>query len=508
MKRIKINSLFLVLLSVVFCTACDMDKMPQGSLGGDIDFTLQDCRNYRIGLYTSFRELTTGAFVIYSDIQMDDFHGVSEYTGALNMLYTGNITPGTELIETIWAGDYAGISQANYFFQKMEVMQATTKLTATEISEVKRYNAEALFMRAFCYFDLAQRFCAAYSPETAAMEYTGMPLVTKYDPTSDNTQYPGRSTLEATYQLIWDDLEQALEDMAGYEEKNPEEMPYAMSPWITSDVIKALQARVALTMGDYETALKKSESLINSSGYALTNNATDLYSFWRDDWGTGEAFWLVTMTRDYTGSSNGSMFLTNTGDQISFIPTQDVASLFEKEDIRMKSYLADRPIKVTLGTETVAAFSKYPGNPYLYYNINTFTNMAKPFRLAEQYLIAAESAAELAQVSKANLYLNNLRKSRIAGYTTKQYAGARLAEEIQTERRRELLGEGFRMNDLKRKHKGFQRSKGQKTGLVINKIGNVHLLKYEADDYRFVWPIPQGEIDTNPQIKSQQNPGY
>lgn len=33
-------------------------------------------------------------------------------------------------------------------------------------------------------------------------------------------------------------------------------------------------------------------------------------------------------------------------------------------------------------------------------------------------------------------------------------------------------------------------------------------LKYDADDYRFVWPIPKDEIDSNPQLKNQQNPGY
>lgn len=101
-----------------------------------------------------------------------------------------------------------------------------------------------------------------------------------------------------------------------------------------------------------------------------------------------------------------------------------------------------------------------------------------------------------------------MKKNRITGYESKQLAGDNLMKEIKAERRRELLCEGFRLSDLKRWHEGFERSEGQKTGTVINKLGNVHRLKYDADDYRLVWPIPQEEIDANPQIKSQQNPGY
>ena len=28
------------------------------------------------------------------------------------------------------------------------------------------------------------------------------------------------------------------------------------------------------------------------------------------------------------------------------------------------------------------------------------------------------------------------------------------------------------------------------------------------DDYRFVWPIPVSELNTNPMLAAQQNPGY
>ena len=33
-------------------------------------------------------------------------------------------------------------------------------------------------------------------------------------------------------------------------------------------------------------------------------------------------------------------------------------------------------------------------------------------------------------------------------------------------------------------------------------------LNIKPDNIRWIWPIPKAEIDANPQIKNQQNPGY
>mgnify|MGYP003391526541 CR=1 FL=1 len=33
-------------------------------------------------------------------------------------------------------------------------------------------------------------------------------------------------------------------------------------------------------------------------------------------------------------------------------------------------------------------------------------------------------------------------------------------------------------------------------------------MKYDKDDHRFTWPMPKTEMDSNPQLKGQQNPGY
>ena len=87
--------------------------------------------------------------------------------------------------------------------------------------------------------------------------------------------------------------------------------------------------------------------------------------------------------------------------------------------------------------------------------------------------------------------LSDLRKARFQGgngaiSVTKQ----NWLDIIEEERVRELYMEGFRLQDLKRWHKGFERKPQQQS------LANGSSLKIEADDVRFVWPIPKHELDS------------
>ena len=61
---------------------------------------------------------------------------------------------------------------------------------------------------------------------------------------------------------------------------------------------------------------------------------------------------------------------------------------------------------------------------------------------------------------------------------------------IEEERVKELYMEGFRLTDLKRWHKGFERTPQSQS------ISNGSSLKIMADDALFVWPIPQHELES------------
>ncbi len=76
-----------------------------------------------------------------------------------------------------------------------------------------------------------------------------------------------------------------------------------------------------------------------------------------------------------------------------------------------------------------------------------------------------------------------------------------LLNDILLERRKELAFEGHRYWDLARYNLNVVR---------VNLSGNypgVPLI-IAATNFRRILPIPQAELDANPNIRSQQNPGY
>jgi hypothetical protein len=118
------------------------------------------------------------------------------------------------------------------------------------------------------------------------------------------------------------------------------------------------------------------------------------------------------------------------------------------------------------------------------------------------YLIYAEAAvrnASTASAGKALTYVNELR-SRAVGDSTSNISSTVLdLNFILDERARELYWEGHRRTDLRR-HKKFVEATylWPWKGGIKNGTG--------VADFRNIYPIPNAEIASNPNIK--QNKGY
>ena len=282
--------------------------------------------------------------------------------------------------------------------------------------------------------------------------------------------------------------------------------------YLTADAVKAMQARVALTKGDYAKAASLAAALADSGRYALLSTQEDFNALWTNDSGKEciTQFWSSILSN---ANTNDYGYIQFTGGLYApnYIPEKWIVDSYDKNDLRFTTWF--RRTQVNLGnfSGTVYLCFKFPGNPELMSSTgaSTYTHKIKPFRIAEQYLIAAEGFAQAGQAEQACTYLNRLRASRIPGYADRHYTGDELMAQIKLERARELYGEGFRFKDLKRWDKGFERSEAQDKNLVID-AGSTYteLMKRDASDPFFVWPIPQAEIDSNPQIRGQQNAGY
>lgn len=547
-------------LGVLVATSCSMDLEPVGTiLASEAIETVDDCAAFRNGFYNNVRALSTGGYISYTEIQMDNFIGTITNGNRLGSINNGRILSNDSDFQGIWGGLWGAIAGVNFYMERAEPLiksaqeeyDALVDLKESEtgkkveekdipdvdrekysaIQQMKRYFAEAHFMRAYFYYWLMDHFCPAIN-DPNLRDFDGLPIVTAYNPTADKSTYPGRKSLPETYKFIEDNLDIALEGLLAYEKYvdtagTPEEKQELssqvicpMAAYICSWTVKAMQARLALGKGDFQTAYNLAVDVINNGNYTLATRA-DYAAMWTNDMNNEIIFRPVSSKDELGISSTGSAWISTSEFQADYMPVPRVAIpgdnsenfLYVSRDVRYTSFIGERRLLSNGSFVKIPVFIKYPGNPALIQSNPNLMNMPKPFRLSEQYLIAAEAACELNMVTEANNYLQDIRVNRISRYDrpTTNFTGTQLRDEIRLERLRELIGEGFRMSDLRRWGLGFTRDAlynlvNPALENVLVKLGTA--VRYEANDYRYVWPIPSDEIENNPQLVGQQNPGY
>lgn len=505
----KILSVFIIVLMAV---SCELTKMPQGSINSDEALTsVEDALKFRTDMYLDIRDYLSSGYPIYiQELMSDSFHASIMFGNRNGEYYKWEITSTFGYIESIWQNSYYNVTLANFLESGITKLLANnTQLSAADKQMLNVILGEAAFLKAFSMFTCVQLYCGVYNESTAAKEYGLMLLNGPVDNPGDITGYVGRSSLKDTYEYIEKNLNEAAAKLASVNGA-------VGSIYITKDAVTAMKARVALAKGDFDTAISNSTSLISDGTYPLIDNLDDFNNLWTHDSGK------ECIVQYWAGYSEGSLPESNDYDYVeystsgtyspNYIPEKWIIDAYDDDDIRFKTWF--KKIDVVYGTikGNVYAFFKYAGNPALGNPdlAYTYVNKVKPFRIAEQYLIAAEAYARKGgNDAQACNYLNALKEKRIPGYVAQNYTGAKLLEEIKMERAKELFGEGFRLTDLKRWQNGIERSAAQDDQIISNAGGsNTEFLTKSANDYRWVWPIPQAEIDANPQIREQQNPEY
>jgi hypothetical protein len=318
---------------------------------------------------------------------------------------------------------------------------------------------------------------------------------------------PARATVQQVYDQIVADIALAETNLAAT-------VGAQNSPTLNKDCVTALKARVFLSMHNYSGAVTAANSLIASTtpAYPLINVAATFKNMWTTDGGTETILQLAATQPSELGNAN-NIYLGYTSATAKytpdFVPQQWVINQYEATDIRRSAYLAQLPVYVMgVNYPNFWCINKYPGNPALFTGATTnYQHKPKIFRIAEMYLISAEAAAMTPATEPAALTTLNLLRTARSATTLVGLSGTALRDAIRAERARELLCEGFRLDDLKRWNLGFSRLAAQNQGPI--QIGaDFNQKVVAAGDNKFVWGIPANDITTNPNIANQQNPGW
>ena len=322
MKKILLS----IFLGLGLLTSCDMDKAPVGALDDQNALqSVNDFARFRNGIYNSIRSMNSGAYLYDSDIQSDQFIGLTTAGNRTGELNNGLLTPSSQDITPIYQAMYSRIQSVNYFLGVAEAAVATEgRFDEDQLVDMNRYIAEAKFARGYYYYWLMDRFCQDYTPDKADTPALGLQLVTKFEPTGDSSTYPGRSTFAETLKRINDDLTDAFNGLAAFEQVSNSALK-PQSPYINTYIVRALQARIALATKDYPTAATKASEVINSGLYTLAN-LNNYIDMWTDNNNNEIIFKpFVDATESSAISSTAYGYISYQDDNTaSYIPTMDV----------------------------------------------------------------------------------------------------------------------------------------------------------------------------------------
>jgi starch-binding outer membrane protein, SusD/RagB family len=417
------------------------------------------------GLYAELRNVDQYGrdFPVIGDLMADNTYIEARNSGRYltQFGYTVPVTDGVTL--SMWSESYNGILDAN-------------QIIDAPVSGADAIKAQAYAIRALLYFKLVNIFAQPYTQDSAAL---GVPLVLHYDPTAT----PGRSSVATIYKQIVSDLKTAFLSTP----------TYVSSVYLSNYAVEGLLSRVYMYMGDYTDALATASDVINSSPYTLVTPG-NFISFWANPGVQTSAIEVMFEIDCDPVNNNGTDDLGGfylNGYQDAYCSSQ-LAYLYSPTDVR--GGLIE--FGYSKGGDTAWVVRKYPNF------LNTDKDNLKVIRLAEVYLIAAESENRLGSDSAAQVYLNTLMANRdpaFAGYTD---IGPALLADIVLERRKELAFEGDRFYDLNRLGLAINRG----TNAASTPVGDGMSIPW-PDNLR-VAPIPLSEIQRNPAIASEQNPGY
>lgn len=465
----------------------------------------RDAQYWVNGMYNSLRSNIYGKPMYASDFQADFLNATRHSVGSdavLNLHNWNLLTSSNETLASIWIRYFAAIRNINIGIDGIpNITIASGNVTAT--TEVKHNLGELYLARAYYYTYLVTHFCPAYS-ETSPY---GLPILDHFI----EADFPPRSSVKQTYDFILSDIakaEQRLNDVTGRAGKTT----------FSKDAVAALKARVLLYKGDWQGAYTAALSVINNSAYSLVSQKADLQKMWNED-SNNESITMLFASfdeseREMPKEANSEYLGEDSWMQeynASVVPTQAFVDLFDSSDWRKETYIKQLYFTYS-GTRynNIYLVTKYPDNNQLKYSPGsdaTYMHKPKVFRVAEQYLIAAEAAYQLGQTANAQTYLNRLRRSR--GLTTDVTAtGSALFTEIQNERNRELAFEGFRLADIKRWNLGVVRGTPQNMDIIITTpAADYYQLNIAPGNNKLTWAIPEVNINYE-NGKWTQNPGW
>jgi starch-binding outer membrane protein, SusD/RagB family len=494
----KLFKIFMIVgFAVFFTVSCEVERFPYNAIEQTEAFrTMTDAETIRNGMYAQLKSRVYGLFMFSTDVQADLLNASLDFGNRNGAPHRWEPLLSTDYtIRDVWRLYYSALTNVNNVVENMELVETDND---EDLALLRQYTGEAHLLRAYYNYMLVIRWGYPYNASTASTDL-GIPLILKYNPALK----PSRATVEQTY-------EQIMTDLAEAKTRLPNGGPN--TEFATRDAALALEARVKLQMADYPGVVSAAEELINSGRYALETTEAGLQNKWVNDQSSEIIFHAFVARPDelksgvgvngiYLGYQPGAEGEKYTPD---FVPQQWVVDMYEDDDFRKSVFLDQKHLRIQgFEYEDIWLINKYPGNPEMFTNVTNYQHKPKVFHISETYMNLIEALLQTNETEALNR-LNEIRQARgleaLSGLT-----GNDLVEAYRAERLRELLAEGYRLNDLMRWGLGVERREPQNMDIIVTG-STYNNLVIPAGHFKFIWGIPANDMTTNDNMV--QNPGW
>lgn len=462
MKTYKYKTKYLALLSLIagLTSACsnftDID-LPSSQLSSESVFEDRSTANAAMmEIYSKIREngLLTGrrsGLSVQLGMYADElqYYGLSG-TAQANFYNNSLFASGAEIAE-LWNSSYKQVYAAN------SVLEGVAKSSSLVLADKRQLRGEALFIRGLIHFYLLNCF----GP---------IPFITSTDFKINSTVK--RMPETEVYGLIKRDIEEAVEllpsEYSGTERVRP-----------NKGAAQAFLARVCLYMGKWDEASNNASAVLNQTALYIWPSTNDGV-FLKE---SSSTIWQLSPALAGSNTYEGNSFIFLQGPPPFAAITSNLLNAFKNEDLRKKNWLK----AVSNGSVTWYHAYKYKRQSATASSVE----YSIVLRIAEQYLIRAESRAHSGDLIGAKEDLNKIRNLAGLGNTSAETA-EQLADAVIDERRLEFFTEyGHRFFDLKRS----------------GRLDNVLLTaKPQWKAFCCLLPLPQSELLLNPNLT--QNAEY
>lgn len=427
--------------------------------------------------------------------------------------YENTYTTTTANNKNHWEQLYALINQTNV------IVEGVTSAVENGIIDSETgdgYLGEALFLRALAHHELLVHFCRPYSDNPSSNMGVPYRTIAYTSPESVSAGLElDRGNVADAYSKVLADLDEAESLLP--DTRNGSDLRISRA---TKGAAIAIKTRIKLFMADYAGVISEGAKLgadgagefsSPMGGYKLEADPTTPFLNFKNN---AESIFSIAQSVNSNAGVNGAisgMFGPSSlqgRDLIALSPNLYNADFWLEDDLRK----TELTYKQSTGARPFVYAYKYRK-----YGDNDDWNPI--IRYAEVLLNVAEAYAYQGNQAQALALLNAVRDRSVpSGASYGSGFSGDVKQAIYDERRVEFFAEGKRWGDLHRLAQTSYNTQGipakvlptQLTGDAYDgsTILNPGQSALPYSNFRFVWPLPATEVDANPTLRAQQNPGY